>query len=173
MRVIILFIGLLIILSGCIGGYKTLEEAVQSQWDTPIEVINKDEEKKLIYYLEQSQHVVGVYEFKNGKYIYNNEQSVGNTFSSEKGIPFYIRAKHFEGAGDIIFGAISTDEHIVEKFVIHYKNGETQEIAAENNTFLADFPSYLNISIIDYLGEIDNAYAYAYDLQGEVIESWR
>ncbi len=167
MRKIILLMGVVILLSGCVGRYQTLEEAVQSQWDTPIKVINKDEDKQLVYYLDHSQHVVGVYDYKNGNYSYENEQSVGNTFTSEKGIPFYISPNHFEGTGDVIFGAIASGDKKVDQFVIQYKNGETQEIEAKNNTFIAEFPSHLNIKIVDYLGEIENAIAY--DQHGEII----
>lgn len=133
-----------------------MEEEVQSQWKTPIEILNQDEEKQLVYYLDQTQHILGVYEYENGKYRYDNKQSVGMMFESDRGFPFFISAKHFKGVGNIIHGAIRADEHQVEKFVIKYKNGEFQEIKAKNNTFIADFPSYLVINAEGFFSEIDN-----------------
>lgn len=146
-------------------GYDTLEEAVQSQWDTPIEVVNQDDEKQLVYYLDHSQHVIGTYEYRDEKYFYDGEQSEGMRFSSENGIPYYIRYKNFEGAGDIIYGAISSKNHKVEKFVILYENGEVQEIKAKNNTFISEIPS--NLVSNNFMIKID--VVFAYDKNGEVI----
>ncbi|MDE5416136.1 hypothetical protein [Alkalihalobacterium chitinilyticum] len=112
MRIIfLLFVTFLLFLSGCNAGYSSLQEAVQSKWKTPIQVINQDEENQLVYYLDQTQHILGVYQYENGKYKYNNNQSVGMTFSTESGLPFLVTANHFEGIGNIIHGAITTDEH--------------------------------------------------------------
>lgn len=169
-KLIITLTTLLFLLTGCNRGYVSLEEAVQSQWETPIEVLNQDVENQLVYYLDQTQHILGVYRFENGKYRYDNEQSVGMTFESESGLPFLVSANHFEGVGNIIHGAIRTDKHKVEKFVIKYKNGEYQEIKAKNNTFIAEFPSYLTIKAEEFFTEIDNAFGY--DEQGEIVESW-
>ncbi len=170
MKYMTIFIIIVFILSGCNRGYDSLEEAVQSQWKTPIEILNYDVEKQLVYYLDQTQHILGVYHYENGKYRYDNEQSVGMTFESDSGLPFLVSANHFEGVGNIIHGAIRTDEHEVEKFVIEYKNGESQEIKAKNNTFIAEFPSYLTISVEEFFTEIDNAVGY--DEHGEIVESW-
>ncbi|WP_236035282.1 hypothetical protein [Alkalihalobacterium elongatum] len=171
MKYMTVFILILLILSGCNSGYEALEEAVQSQWKTPIEILNQDAEKQLVYYLDQTQHILGVYHYENGKYKYDNKQSVGLTFESESGFPFFVSANHFEGVGNIIHGAIQTDEHEVDKFVIQYKNGKHQEINAKNNTFITEFPSYLTISVEEFFAEMDNAIGY--DQQGEIVESWR
>ncbi|MBU8906270.1 hypothetical protein KH400_06655 [Desertibacillus haloalkaliphilus] len=157
-------------LSGCNTGYPSLEEAVQSQWKTPIKVSNQDEENQLVYYLDQTQHILGVYEFENGKYKYNNEQSVGMTFSTEAGLPFLVSANYFDGKGNFIHGAITTDEHEIEKFEIHYKNGEIQESSAKNNTFITEFPPFLTIDAEMFFSEIENAVGY--DQNGEIIEKW-
>lgn len=161
---------MLIVLVGCNKGYNSLEEAVQSEWDTPIEVINQDKENQLVYYLDQPQHILGIYHYENGKYSYDNEQSVGMTFVSEAGLPFLLSANHFEGVGNIIHGAIKTNKFEVERFVIEYKNGETQEIKAKNNTFITEFPLYLTVSPNAFLSEVENAYGY--DKNNEIIESW-
>ncbi len=72
----LVFLFIVIVLIGCsIMGHDTLEEAVQSQWDTPIDVVNQDNEKQLVYYLDHDQHVIGTYEYKEGKYFYGNKQS--------------------------------------------------------------------------------------------------
>lgn len=170
MKKVTIFVVILFILSGCNRSYGSLEEAVQSQWKTPIELLNQDKEKQLVYYLDQTQHILGVYHFENGKYRYSNDQSVGMRFSSDKGLPFFVQANHFEGIGNIIHGAITTDEHEVEKFVIEYKNGELQEIKAKNNTFIADFPTYLTTSIEEFQTEITNVIGY--DNQGKLVGSY-
>lgn len=170
MRLILVFVTFLLILSGCNTGYSSLEEAVQSQWKTPIQVINQDEENQLVYYLDQSQHILGVYKFENRKYRYNNKQSVGMTFSTETGLPFLVTANHFEGIGNIIHGAITTDEHEIEKFEIHYKSGEIQEISAKNNTFITELPLFLTIDVEMFFSEIKNAVGY--DRNGEIVEKW-
>lgn len=168
--VTIFFIIVLLILSGCNRSYHSLEEAVQSHWKTPIEIVNQDEEKQLVYYLDNTQHILGGYHYENGKYRYDNEQSIGLQFESESGLPFLLSANHFEGVGNIIHGAIRTDQSEVEKFVIEYKNGETQEIKARNNTFIVQFPSYLTINVEEFFEEVENAYGY--DNNNELIESW-
>lgn len=151
--------------------YDSLQEAVQSEWKTPIEVVNQDEELQIVYYLDDSQHVVDVYQHKDGKYRYNDRQSTGLSFGAEEGIlPFYVQAHHFKGVGNVIYGAIKTDERDVEKFVIQYSNGESQEITATNNTFIIGFPEHLNPDIMMFQNEIDNVIAY--DQQGNVIQRY-
>ena len=170
MKKITLSMLILFILSGCSRGYETLQEAVQSEWKTPIEVVNQDEEKQLVYYLEHDQHVLGVYDYENGKYRYDTKHSVGKRFTSENGLPFYVQASYFEGVGKIIHGAIKTNEHEVEKFIIQYKNGEQQEILAKNNTFITEYPKTITTSIEMFQTEIENVIGY--DQHGEIVESY-
>ena len=106
--------------------------------------------------MNDDQHILGVYYYENGRYRYDSKHSVGVTFSSEKGLPFFVRATNFEGAGKIIHGAIKTDEHEVEKFIIQYKNGEQQEILAKNNTFIAAYPETITTSVEMFQSEIKN-----------------
>ena len=75
--VAIIFIIALFILSGCNRINNSVEDAVQIHWKTPIEIVNQDEEKQLVYYLNNTQHILGVYHYENGKYRYNNEQTIG------------------------------------------------------------------------------------------------
>ena len=107
---------------------------------------------------------------ENGRYRYDNKQSVGITFSSENGLPFFVQANYFEGVGKIIHGAIKTDEHEVEKFIILYKNGEQQEIIAKNNTFITEYPKTITTSIEMFQTEIKNVIGY--DTHGEIVESY-
>lgn len=169
-KYIIIFTISIFILTGCSRGYYSLDEAVQSQWKTPIEILNQDVENQLVYYLDQTQHILGVYHYENGKYSYDNKQSVGMTFDSDSGLPFLVSANHFEGVGNIIHGAITTEEHQIEKFVIHYKNGEYQEVKAKNNTFIAEFPTFLTINVEEFFSEIDNVFGY--DEHEKIVESW-
>lgn len=164
------FILVFIVLVGCNQAYNSLEEAVQSQWKTPIEIINQDEDKQLVYYLDQTQHILGVYHYENGKYSYDNEQSVGIQFESEIGLPFLLSANHFESIGNIIHGAIKTDKYEVERFVIEYKNGKMQEVKARNNTFITEFPLHLTVNPIDFFSKVENAYGF--DKNNKIIESW-
>lgn len=170
MQKITIFILVLFILSGCNIGYETLEKAVQSQWETPIKIVNQDEDNQLVYYLDRTQHILGTFQHENGKYRYDNEQSVGTEFESESGLPFLLSANHFDGVGNIIHGAIKTEQE-VDRFVIEYKSGEKQEIRARNNTFITEFPSYLSIGAEQFFSEVKNAYAY--DKKNEVIGSWK
>lgn len=150
--------------------YDSLEKAVQSEWKTPIEVVNQDEELGVVYYLDYDQHIVGVYQHKDGKYRYNNRHSTGISFDSSAGLPFYVQTHHFKGVGNVVYGAIETDEHVVKKFVIQYKNGNSQEIAAKNNTFITEYPEHLNPDIMIFQEEIENVIGY--DEQGGIVESY-
>jgi hypothetical protein len=170
MKKITISIIILFILSGCNRSYESLDEAVQSHWKTSITIVNQNVERQLVYYLDHDQHILGVYHYENGKYRYDNKQSIGNTFSSDKGLPFFVSANYFEGVGNIIHGAIKTDEHEVEKFVIQYKNGENQEITAKNNTFITEFPQFIKTSVEMFLSEIENVIGY--DNQGKIVESF-
>lgn len=170
MRLFTIFVVSLFILVGCKGGYDSLQAAVQSQWNTPIEVINQDENNQLVYYLDGPQHVLGVYQYEDGKYKYTNKHSVGGTFSSQVGLPFLVTANHFEGVGNIIHGAVTTEDHQVDKFVLHYKNGETEEVTAINNTFITEYPTHLTVEVRMFFSEFLNAVAY--DKDGEVISIW-
>lgn len=170
MKKITVSIIILLILSGCNRSYESLEEAVQNEWKTPIEVVNQDEERQLVYYLDNNQHILGVYNYENGRYKYDNKQSVGITFSSDNGLPFFVQANYFEGVGKIIHGAIKTGGHKVEKFIIQYKNGEQQEVIAKNNTFITDYPTSITTSIEMFQTEIENVIVY--DKHGEIVESY-
>lgn len=172
MKKISIFIIILFLLSGCNRSYHSLAEAVQSHWKTPIQIVNQDEDKQLVYYLDSGQHILGVYHYKDGKYSYGNKESLGTRFSSGEGLrlPFLVRADYFKGIGNIIHGAIKTDEQEVEKFVIQYKNGEHQEIMAKNNTFIIEAPTFLATKIEMFQAEIENVIGY--DNKGNIIESY-
>lgn len=170
MKKIIILISVLFLLVSCNRSYDSLEKAVQNHWETPIEIVNQDVHRQLVYYLDDDQHILGVYDYKNGRYRYNNKQSIGINFSSDMGLPFFVQANYYEGIGNIIHGAIKTDEHVVETFIIKYKNGEHQEIIAKNNTFITEFPTFLTIGIEMFQAEIESVIGY--DNQGNIIETY-
>jgi hypothetical protein len=166
MKKVVLLIFVLITITGCNRGGNTLHDAVQSQWKTPIEILNQNEENRIVIYLDQTQYVVGMYELNNGRYKYDNGPSEGMQVESEIGAPFFVKHVHFEGKGDFIYGAVTTEKK-VEKVVLQYKNGQQQEIKAVNNTIIGEYPSYISDSLFENLEN-----AYAYDKDGEVIASW-
>ena len=160
---------LLFVITGC--GKSTLQEAVQSQWKTPIKVMNDDPANQLVIYLDQTQYILGVYEYKNGKYYYDNTQSSGWTATSEHRVPFLVNAEFKEGLGNFIWGAVYTDQ-VVGKIQIQYENGETQETEAVNNTFMLAMPeSFDSIDPIMFMGELYDVIVY--DTDGSLIVSWR
>ncbi|WP_332633764.1 hypothetical protein [Halalkalibacter flavus] len=176
MRPIILFMSIVFILFGCSSkGYDTLQEAVQSKWDYPIQVLNQDEENQVVVYLDKYeddfQYVVGLYQFDNNRYSYNHEPSEGHGSSAGRGYPIFVKPVQFEGVKPILYGAVVTEEHVATNFVIHYTNGQSQEISAKNNTIITEYPSFITQDIHQYFGEMDNVIAY--DENGEVIASWR
>lgn len=157
------------IISGC--GYNSIQEAIQSKWKRPVKLMNVDEENQLVIYLDQTQYIFGVYDFKNGKYYYDNSQSSGWTSSSNSSIAFLVRAEYKENKGDFIWGAVYTDIPI-KKFFIEYENGETQETVAENNTFILEMPdSFNDVEPIMFMGELYDVIAY--DKDGNEIVKWR
>lgn len=163
---------MVIMLIGCSSkSYETLQEAVQSQWDTPIQVLNQDEVKQIVVYLDQTQYVVGLYHFDNNRYSYDQEPSEGHSSSSDKGYPLFVKPVQFEGVEPILYGAVVTEDYEASKFVIHYTNGQTQEIMAKNNTIIAEYPFFITQDIHQYFGEVENVIAY--DENEEIIASWR
>jgi hypothetical protein len=154
-----------------IRGFDTLDKAVQSHWKTPIKIFNEDKTNKLVLYLDQTQYVFGVYGYRNGRYYYDNSQSSGWTASSDRGIPFLVRAEAKNNRGNFLWGALYT-EIPIGKFVIEYNNGETQETKAINNTFIIKMPkSYDSYQEINLMGELFNVKAYGED--NKEIQNWR
>jgi hypothetical protein len=92
-------------------------------------------------------------------------------FNADNMIPFFVQAIHFEEIGKIIYGAIRSDEHKVEMFVIEYNSGEFQEIKARNNTFIAEIPPYLTTSLELFQTEIANVIGY--DNNGVIVASYK
>lgn len=154
-----------------IRGYSTLHKAVQSQWKTPIKVVNSDEANKLVLYLDQTQYVFGVYRFKNGRYFYKNDsQSSGWTASSDNGPAFLVRAESKNNRRNFIWGALYT-ESPVEKFLIEYENGENQEVKSVNNTFIIEVPqTYEDVQEVNLMTTFKNVKAF--DKDNKLIKAW-
>ncbi len=158
---ILLIIALSTLLGGC--GYNTLEKSIEADWKTPIEIKNIDEDHKLVIYLDKNQYVFDVYEYKNDKYYYNNNQSSGWTATSDNKIPFLVRAEERKGIGNFVWGAVYSKKTF-NLIVVKYKNGETQEIEAVNNTFILKMPESLNkIDPTMLMGELLDVTAYDKD----------
>jgi hypothetical protein len=158
---------MLVMLTACTKAENTLQRAVQSQWQTPIEVLHQDDENQIVIYLDQTQYVIGVFEEKDGRYRYDNEQSEGMQSSAGIGAPFFVKHVYFEGKGDFLYGAVTASKK-VEKVVLDYINGKTQELSAVNNTFIGDFPSFIS-DTNSLFADLENAYAY--DKEGELVAS--
>lgn len=168
---VFLIVALSSLLSGCGKGYNTLEESIQSQWKTPIEIKNVDWDSNLVIYLDRTQYVFDVYEYKNDKYYYDSSQSSGWTATSDHGIPFLVRADERKGIGKFLWGAVYSDKP-VNLIVIKYKNGETQETEALNNTFILKMPESLNnVDSSMLMGELVDVKAFAKD-NNEIV-SWK
>ncbi|MGZ9583688.1 hypothetical protein [Paenibacillus marinisediminis] len=166
--VIISVIVISILISGC--GYNSLQEAVQSQWETPISIKNEDKEHRLVIYLDQTQYVFGVYKYKNHKYYYDNSQSSGWRTSPDNGIPLLVVAEQKEGIGNFIWGAVYTDIP-AKRIVIEYENGERQETNAVNNTFILEMPeSFNSIEPHMFMGKLYDVTAY--DEDDQVLVEW-
>lgn len=155
-----------------IRGYSTLDKAVQSQWKTPVNVVNKDTINQLVIYKDQDQFVFGVFHNKYGRYFYRNDsQSSGWTSSSESGPAFLVRVEHKNNKGNFIWGSLYSDIPI-EKFQIEFKNGEIIEVAAVNNTFINKIPNAYQVKQEPNLMTtfID---VKAYDKGNKLIKAWR
>lgn len=69
-----------------------------------------------------------------------------------------------------MYGAIKTDDQVVEKFVVQYKDGERHVFTAQNNTFIGEFPEHLSPDLMMFQDEIENVIGY--DADGNVIERY-
>lgn len=155
-----------------IYGYSTLDKAVQSDWKSKVITVNKDETNKLVIYKDQDQYVFGVFHKKYGRYFYKNDsQSSGSTSQSTNGPAFLVRVEHKQNKGDFIWGALYS-ETPVKNFLIEFKYGDTQEVAAVNNTFILRMPD-------NYQGTQENSLmttfidVKAFDEEDKEIQNWR
>ena len=76
-----------------IFGYPTLDQAVQSNWKTPVKIVNVDLENQLVLYLDETQYVFAAYEQKRGRFHVNADSESGWTASSDHGPAFLVVAE--------------------------------------------------------------------------------
>jgi hypothetical protein len=154
-----------------IRGYSTLDKAVQSQWNTPVYVVNKDLNNKLLIFQDHDQYVFSVFHYRNGRYFYKNDsQSSGWTASSDNGPAFLVRVEPKNNKENFIWGALYSDTPI-EKFQIEYINGEIQEVESVNNTFINKIPmSYEVEQELNLMTTFKNVKAY--DKDNNLIRAW-
>ncbi|GIP30532.1 hypothetical protein J23TS9_56620 [Paenibacillus sp. J23TS9] len=155
-----------------IWGYSTLDKAVQSQWKSQVGTVNKDEINRLVLYKDQDQYVFGVFHKKYGRYYYKNDsQSSGWTSQSNNGPAFLVRVEHKQNKGNYIWGALYS-EIPIEKFQIEFKNGETREVTAVNNTFIYRIPDvYQEVQEPNLMTTFIDVKAY--DKGNKQIKAWR
>jgi hypothetical protein len=83
---------MLLVLTGC-NTYKSLDEAIQSKWKSPIKVIYIDKKKNTVVFLDQDQYVFNTFEKKGDKYIYSTDGEDGWRFTADNGLtPFLFRS---------------------------------------------------------------------------------
>ncbi|GAB1155147.1 hypothetical protein YWY31_11720 [Paenibacillus illinoisensis] len=154
-----------------IFGYPTLDQAVQSNWKTPVKIVNVDLENQLVLYLDETQYVFAAYEQKRGRFHVNGDSESGWTASSDHGPAFLVVAEPKNNSGNFMWGALYSDISIA-KFQIKYINGETHDVKAINNTFIVRMPvAFQNESELRLMETFDNIHAI--DANHRVIQSWK
>lgn len=109
---------MLLIINGC-NTYKSLDEAIQSKWKSPIKVLYIDNKKNTVIFLDQDQYVFNTFEKIGDKYIYSTDGEDGWTFTAGNGLtPFLFRSLNTKNAGNVFWGAIKTDKKVATVEVI-------------------------------------------------------
>lgn len=155
-----------------IRGYSSLEKAVQSEYKSTIQVVNKDQTNKLFIFKDQDQYVFGAFRYRGERYYYKNDsQSSAWTAQSKTGIAFLVNVETKRDKGNFIWGALYTDIPIAN-FQIQYKNGEIEEVESVNNTFIRRIPhDYQNEKEPNLMTTFYDVKAY--DKDNNLIETWR
>ncbi|WP_127536001.1 hypothetical protein [Paenibacillus illinoisensis] len=154
-----------------IFGYPTLDQAVQSNWKTPVKIVNVDQENELVLYLDETQYVFAAYEQNRERFHVDEDTESGWTASSDLGPAFLAVAEPKNNSGNFIWGALYSDISIA-KFQIEYINGETLDVKAINNTFIVKMPlAFQNESELSLMETFNNIHAI--DVNHKVIQSWK
>ncbi|MGY3716912.1 hypothetical protein ACWE42_15460 [Sutcliffiella cohnii] len=161
---------LLFFITGCNNEYESIEEAIQSQRDEPITILNYDEELQVVYYVENNQYILGEYEKHNGKYVYLPENSIGHRPSTKDEIPIIFKESELGKKREVIYGSIITELYEVDTFEIHYGSGEVQSIKAKNNSFIT-LPLNAGENSDESIGVKGVILVKALDQKGELITS--
>lgn len=162
MRYLLLFISIVILLTGC--SYNTLNEAVHSKHknNDTVKIGYVENKKQTLIFTEgkkDKQYVFSTFQKKNGKFNYSTKYEDGVTFDSEVGIPFLIQTINVENVGNVIWGALKTDKKIAKVTVI-YKN-----IKSPNEQIKVDIPVKNNM----FIGYPDNSF---FENETTVYQDW-
>ncbi|MGF9695923.1 hypothetical protein [Paenibacillus sp. MABNR03] len=167
---LLLLILAVIFLWNRIFGYPTLDQAVQSNWKTPVKIVNTDQENEMVLYLDETQYVFAAYEQKHGRFHVDADTESGWSASSDLGPAFLVVAEPKNNKGNFMWGALYSDIPIA-KIRIEYIHGETQEVKPKNNTFIVKMP--LAYQKVDHLGLMETiSNVHAIDAGNKVIQSW-
>lgn len=155
-----------------IYGFRTLDEAVNARFKSPMQIVNQDAENRLVMFKDKSQYVLGVYRQWNGRFYYKNDSgSSGWTASTMNGPAFLVVAEKKPDRGNFVWGALYTDIP-VRSFLVEYKNGDVQEVNASQNTFLVKMPEiYRDTSELGAASIVKSVNAYGMDNQ--LIKTWK
>lgn len=129
------------IFSGCSSKatYSTLEEAVKNNISShQIEILNVCNETNLVLCYNKHHYILGGYNYNNGNY--DNFKLINKIDTCNYEI--VVETEYIKEVGNVIWGILNTEEQ-VEKFIIEYLNGDTVQVTAINNTFIAFMPDSL------------------------------
>lgn len=178
--ILILFL-VLSALTGC-NSYNSLEKAIQSKWRYPIKILYVDEDKHTVIFLDQSkdkdpdrdQYIFNTFKKSNGQYSYSTDGEDGWTFTADNGLtPFLFRSVNTKDAGNVIWGAIKTDNN-VQKVIVTYVNRSNPDnkievkISVINNLFIG-FPKHIFFNSETSLSTEWKIRAKAIDAKGNII----
>ncbi len=155
-----------------IYGFRTLEEAVNAEFKSPVQIVNQDAQNRLVMFKDKTQYVLGVYREWNGRLYYKNDRgSSGWTASTMNGPAFLVVAEKKPDRGNFVWGALYTDIP-VRSFLVEYKNGDIQEVNARQNTFVVKMPEiYRDSSELGAASIVKSVNAYGLDNQ--LIKTWK
>lgn len=177
MRYLTLCFSTILILTGC--SYNTLNDAIQQKWKDPVKILYIEKNKQTVIFTDGTtdvQYVFNTYEKKHGKYIYSTDQEEGYTFDSDDGIPFLIRTTKREKVGNIIWGALKTNQKVVRVKVLftNREDNNTQievYIPVKNNAFIG-YPAKPFFESEVTLFQDWEMSAEAYDENGNVVAKY-
>ncbi len=155
-----------------IYGFRTLDEAVNAEFKSPMQIVNQDAENRLVMFTDKTQYILGVYRQWNGRFYYKNDRgSSGWTASTMNGPAFLVVAEKKPDRGSFVWGALYTDIPVLS-FLVEYKNGDVQEVNASQNTFVTKMPEiYRDTSELGAASIVKSVNAYGMDNQ--LIKTWK
>lgn len=169
-RIVGLIALLMIGLTGC--SYQTLDEAIQSEWDTPVSVLMREDTKNSVIFLDHDQYVFNTFEEEDGEYRYSTDGEDGWTFSGVQ-ISMLVRTFYKEGTGPIVWGALKTNTKLKE-IELTFVGREQEDVKHSmtlplvNNAFIGYPPETLYSSETDAALRLE-VQTVVYDEHGTVV----